>query len=61
VRERIRAAGYTAAGAPLTMSIGVASYPDDAEHREDLLDKADQAMYLAKRRGRDRVAAFAGD
>ena len=61
VRERIRAAGYTAAGTPLTMSIGVASYPDDAEHREDLLDKADQAMYLAKRRGRDRVAAFAGD
>ena len=61
VRERIRAAGYTAAGEPLTMSIGVASYPDDADRREDLLDKADQAMYLAKRQGRDRVAAFVDD
>ena len=58
IRERIRAAGYAAHGTPLTMSIGVAAYPDDAERREELLDKADWAMYLAKRRGRDQVASF---
>ncbi len=58
IRERIRAAAFTANGVPLTVSIGVAGYPDDAERREDLLDKADWAMYLAKRRGRDQVALF---
>jgi diguanylate cyclase (GGDEF)-like protein len=58
IRERIRAAGFTAHNVPLTVSIGVAGYPDDADRREDLLNKADWAMYLAKRRGRDQVAIF---
>ena len=58
IRERISAAGFTANGVPLTVSIGVAGFPDDADRREDLLNKADWAMYLAKRRGRDQVAAF---
>ncbi len=59
IRERIRAAGFSAHGTPLTVSIGIAGYPEDAERREALLDKADWAMYLAKRRGRDQVATFA--
>jgi diguanylate cyclase (GGDEF)-like protein/excisionase family DNA binding protein len=58
IRERIRAAAHTANGVPLTVSIGVSGYPDDADRREDLLNKADWAMYLAKRRGRDQVASF---
>jgi diguanylate cyclase (GGDEF)-like protein len=58
IRERLRAAGFTANGVPLTVSIGVAAYPDDGDRREDLLNKADWAMYLAKRRGRDQVAGF---
>ena len=58
IRERLRAAGFRANGVPLTVSIGVAAYPDDGDRREDLLNKADWAMYLAKRRGRDQVAGF---
>ncbi len=58
IRARIHEAGFTANGVPLTVSIGVAGYPDDADRREDLLNKADWAMYLAKRRGRDQVASF---
>ena len=58
IRERIRAAGFAAHGTPLTVSIGVAACPDHADRREELLDKADWAMYLAKRRGRDQVATF---
>jgi diguanylate cyclase (GGDEF)-like protein len=47
----------------LTVSIGTASYPDHATKVEELIDKADWAMYLAKRKGRDRVVSFgqAGD
>ena len=58
IRARIRAAGFTAHNTPLTVSIGVAGYPDDADRREDLLNQADWAMYVAKRQGRDQVAAF---
>jgi diguanylate cyclase len=43
---------------PLTTSIGVASYPSDASGWEELLERADQAMYHSKRRGRNRVSFF---
>ena len=45
-------------GRPLTVSIGVATFPDDAGSRDELLDKADWAMYAAKRAGRNQVLAF---
>jgi diguanylate cyclase (GGDEF)-like protein len=40
----------------VTASLGVASFPDDARSPEDLLRKADQAMYLVKQTRRDGVA-----
>jgi diguanylate cyclase (GGDEF)-like protein/excisionase family DNA binding protein len=45
-------------GRPLTISIGIATSPGDACARDELLDKADWAMYAAKRAGRNRVLAF---
>jgi len=47
----------------LTISIGVATYPESAETKESLLEAADRALYAAKRLGRDRVvsAGSAGD
>src|SRR5262249_3894013 len=42
----------------LTVSIGVASYPDDAKTMEGLIDAADIALYRAKESGRDQVADF---
>ncbi len=39
----------------LTVSIGVATYPESAETKESLLNAADRALYVAKRFGRDRV------
>ena len=41
----------------LTISIGVAAYPQHSRAREGLLDLADKAMYLAKSQGRDRVCS----
>lgn len=44
----------------LSASIGVSLYPRDGEDEETLLRKADQAMYMVKRRGRDGIF-FYGD
>ncbi|MFQ5886069.1 MAG: diguanylate cyclase [Anaerolineae bacterium] len=39
----------------LTISAGIAIFPDDALNLSDLIRKADQAAYLAKRIGKNRV------
>jgi diguanylate cyclase (GGDEF)-like protein len=38
-----------------TVSIGVASFPQDGRSMEGLLARADSALYLAKKAGRNRV------
>src|ERR1700744_6297551 len=39
----------------VTASIGVASYPEDAEGQHLLLEVADKALYMSKRLGRNQV------
>lgn len=41
-----------------TLSIGLAVYPLDGMNGEQLLDAADQALYAAKRNGRNRVVVY---
>jgi diguanylate cyclase (GGDEF)-like protein len=43
----------------ITVSLGVASYPEDGGNLDVILDKADKAMYRAKQHGRNRVVAYA--
>jgi diguanylate cyclase (GGDEF)-like protein len=40
----------------VTISLGVAERADDMERSDDLLKRADEALYEAKRGGRNRVA-----
>jgi len=42
----------------LSVSIGVASAQRDLADINELLDRADQAMYVAKRAGRNRVCSW---
>ncbi|MDP2760254.1 MAG: EAL domain-containing protein [Sideroxyarcus sp.] len=42
----------------VTASIGITLYPDDATATENLLKNADQAMYTAKEKGRNRFSYF---
>jgi len=44
--------------AKVTVSIGVASMPDDGLTEHELVGAADAALYVAKRKGRNRVAIF---
>ena len=42
----------------MTVSIGLATFPDDARISSELIDKADFALYRAKKMGRNRTCAF---
>jgi len=42
----------------LTISIGVACYPADGKNVPELIDKADWALYRAKKMGRNKVCIF---
>lgn len=42
----------------ITVSIGLASYPEDALTKEELISKADSALYQAKHLGKNRVCLF---
>jgi diguanylate cyclase (GGDEF)-like protein len=41
-----------------SVSVGVVAYPDDARTKEELLRRADQAMYEAKRRGKNQIVHY---
>lgn len=42
----------------ITISIGIAGFPQDAKRRAELIEKADKALYLAKRKGKNRVYIY---
>jgi diguanylate cyclase (GGDEF)-like protein len=41
-----------------TISIGIASYPSDSSDLKGLIEKADEALYFAKKQGKDCTAQF---
>lgn len=45
----------------ITISLGIATYPFDGTELEDLIKKADAAMYAAKQAGRNKVVKYTGD
>ena len=40
---------------PVTVSIGISLYPQHSQFKEDLIEKADQALYHAKETGRNKA------
>lgn len=68
VAERLRGAveshpfehGQSQPGKRLTISLGIATYPADAADGDGLLRCADEALYVAKAQGKNRVELYAG-
>jgi two-component system cell cycle response regulator len=58
VAERVRLGVETAAGGQFTISLGVATFPEDATEQSDLIRKADLALYRAKSGGRNRGVPY---
>jgi len=61
IRERLEVPFVMDDGVALAISssIGVAIYPDQADSPRELLRCGDEAMYIAKKRGRNAVKAYA--
>ncbi len=58
IAQNVRELRLKYGGTPLhsiTISAGVATYPEDGEEAEQLIAAADRALYAAKQMGRDRV------
>jgi two-component system, cell cycle response regulator len=55
IRERVMKEIFQTAQGPLqvTLSLGVATFPDAAGAKQQLIDLADQCLYFAKRHGRN--------
>ncbi|MGD8984658.1 MAG: diguanylate cyclase [Desulfobacteraceae bacterium] len=51
-KEKIDANGHSVT---VTISVGIASFPEHGDDAQAIISKADEALYQAKRRGRDRV------
>ena len=54
IRKRIEVE-MDSKGAPLTCSLGIASWPTDGVMREEIIQAADASLYYAKQMGRNRV------
>ncbi|MBU4140686.1 MAG: diguanylate cyclase [Candidatus Omnitrophica bacterium] len=43
---------------PVTISVGISTFPDNVQVKSDLIGRADKALYRAKRLGKDRFCVF---
>lgn len=61
LREAIEGLEHPGVGEAVTVSIGLAAYPEDATTAADLVLAADEALYHSKNAGRNRVTRFGTD
>ena len=60
IRQEVEAQSFPSSKGTFgaTLSIGVASYPDDSRDKPEIIARADQALYSAKHGGRNRTVCF---
>jgi diguanylate cyclase (GGDEF)-like protein len=61
VCDAVRAMGFGPDLSHITLSAGVSAFPADAQSQDELMERADEALYRAKRGGRDRMAIWSHD
>ena len=64
IRQQVKQMSVEYAGqllGAISISIGVALYPDHGSVAAEVLRSADQALYSAKREGRDRVSMWTAE
>ncbi len=61
IREKVEEAVLISDEYPLTISLGISVYPQHGQLKDELIEKADQALYAAKQRGRNRSIMWSSD
>lgn len=61
ISEAVKSRPISEAGVTVTISIGVAVFPDHGDTPHELVKHADQALYASKTAGRDRTTVFRAD
>ena len=60
IREIVAKQTEERLGVSITVSIGLATYPEQGASLSAILEKADKALYQAKEMGRNRVCKYNG-
>jgi len=60
LRRKIDQLQISSVPRPVTISVGIAAYPENGSNRDELIKNADDALYAAKQAGRNRVVAASG-
>lgn len=58
IRKNVEAARLLGNEMPLTVSLGIATFPEDGASEEELIENADKAMYCSKETGRNRATSW---
>lgn len=58
LRSSIEKAKVLGDKTPVTISMGIAAYPEHAEWKQELIERVDQALYIAKENGRNRCQVW---
>jgi hypothetical protein len=58
IREKVTSQRLLGDKFEITLSMGIATYPDHGQHVKDLIEKADQALYMAKETGRNNAKVW---
>jgi len=60
IRQEVEQQSFPSGKGPFqaTLSIGVATYPEDAREKAEIIARADQSLYAAKHGGRNRTVCF---
>lgn len=58
LRELVEASKLLGDKRPVTISMGIAAYPQHGNTAAEIIEKADQALYVAKERGRNRYQVW---
>lgn len=61
LRSSIEAAKVLGDKTPVTISMGIAAYPEHGEWKQELIEKVDQALYIAKESGRNRCQVWSDE
>lgn len=58
IRKKIELFNIEGIKCPITISIGISLYPNHSKLKEELVEKADQALYHSKQMGRNRISLW---